>query len=66
MFIMKLLNIVYLIYMNFMNTYLYFIDNRLLDSNSSLQIQCNKLGNDVHHLRLANAGLEKASEARLI
>ena len=31
-----------------------------------LQLQCIKLEKDVHHLRLANAGLEKASEARLV
>ncbi|CAF0804071.1 unnamed protein product [Adineta ricciae] len=37
--------------------------NRILENNAVLQIQCNKLQTDVHHLRLANAGLEKASEA---
>ncbi|CAF5037167.1 unnamed protein product, partial [Rotaria magnacalcarata] len=37
--------------------------NRLLDSNTNLQIRCVKFENDVNHLRLANAGLEKASEA---
>ncbi|CAF3392146.1 unnamed protein product [Rotaria sp. Silwood2] len=37
--------------------------NRLLDNNTTLQIQCVKLENNVNHLRLANAGLEKASEA---
>ncbi|CAF1168435.1 unnamed protein product [Rotaria sordida] len=36
--------------------------NRLSDNNVALQIQCVKLENDVNHLRLANAGLEKASE----
>ncbi|CAF1575256.1 unnamed protein product [Rotaria sp. Silwood1] len=37
--------------------------NRLLENNATLQIQCIKLENDVNHLRLSNAGLEKASEA---
>jgi hypothetical protein len=35
-----------------------------LENNAVLQIQCVKLEKDVHHLRLSNAGLEKASEAR--
>ncbi|UJR27539.1 hypothetical protein I4U23_008821 [Adineta vaga] len=37
--------------------------NRILENNAILQIQCTKLQTDVQHLRLANAGLEKASEA---
>jgi hypothetical protein len=37
-----------------------------LENNGILQIQCTKLEKDVNHLRLANAGLEKASEARLV
>ncbi|CAF0868683.1 unnamed protein product [Adineta steineri] len=37
--------------------------NRILENNSILQIQCTKLVTDVNYLRLANAGLEKASEA---
>ena len=40
------------------------LDNRVLENNAILQVQCNKLTTDVQHLRLANAGLEKASEAR--
>lgn len=41
-----------------------FIDNHLLENNTNLQSQCTKLENDIQHLRLANAGLEKASVAR--
>jgi hypothetical protein len=37
-----------------------------VENNAGLQIRCIKLEKDVHHLRLANAGLEKASEARLV
>ena len=48
----------------FISVFLFKIDNRILENNAILQIQCNKLQTDVHHLRLANAGLEKASEAR--
>jgi len=40
------------------------IDNRILENNAILQIQCGKLEKDVNHLRLSNAGLERASEAR--
>lgn len=40
------------------------IDNRILENNATLQSHCIKLEEDVHHLRLNNAGLEKASEAR--
>lgn len=39
-------------------------DNRILDNNTTLQTQCAKLEKDVYQLRLANAGLEKASHAR--
>jgi hypothetical protein len=35
-----------------------------LENNGILQNQNIKLEHDVKHLRLANAGLEKASEAR--
>lgn len=37
------------------------LDNRLLENNTLLQIQCVKLEKDVHHLRLSNVGLERAS-----
>ncbi|CAF1165549.1 unnamed protein product [Adineta steineri] len=37
--------------------------NRLLDNHVFVQTRCAKLEKDVGHLRLANAGLEKASEA---
>lgn len=37
--------------------------NHLLETNIKLLNENNKLGQDVQHLRLANAGLEKASEA---
>lgn len=40
------------------------IDNKILDNNAILQVQCTKLEKDVNQLRLTNAGLEKASEAR--
>jgi len=40
------------------------LDNRLIEKNCSLQNQCRKFETDVNQLRLANAGLEKASEAR--
>ncbi len=42
------------------------IDNRILENNAILQIQYVKLEKDVNHLRLTNAGLERASEARYI
>jgi hypothetical protein len=35
-----------------------------LENNAILQIQCVKFEKNVNQLRLANAGLEKASEAR--
>jgi hypothetical protein len=37
-----------------------------VENNAVLQIQCAKFEKDVNHLRLANAGLERASEARLV
>ncbi|CAF4405874.1 unnamed protein product, partial [Adineta steineri] len=37
--------------------------NRLLDNHVFVQTRCAKLEKDVGRLRLANAGLEKASEA---
>jgi hypothetical protein len=37
-----------------------------LENNTTLQSQCFKFEKDVQHLRLANAGLEKASEARFV
>lgn len=40
------------------------LDNRILENNAILQIQCSKLEKDVNHLRLANSSLEKTSEAR--
>lgn len=49
-----------------MDIYSYFLDNRLLESNVSLHAQNTKLDHDVKHLRLANVGLEKASEARFV
>lgn len=39
------------------------IDNRILDNNVTLQMQCTKLGRDVNQLRLLNADLEKAAES---
>jgi hypothetical protein len=48
-----------------LNQSFFLLDNRLLENNSILQTQRNKLEKDVNHLRLANSGLEKASEARL-
>lgn len=44
--------------------FLNFLDNHLLETNLALQTQNAKLNHDVEHLRLANVGLEKASEAR--
>lgn len=44
--------------------YFVVIDNHLLETNIKLLNDNNKLEHDVQHLRLANAGLEKASEAR--
>ena len=43
--------------------FFYSIDNRLCESNTVLQNQCTKLDQDVNHLRVANASLEKASGA---
>ncbi len=63
---MELSNIVDYLEILLIFIYLYFIDNRLLEANSALQIQCIKFEKDIHHLRLANAGLEKASEARFV
>jgi hypothetical protein len=37
-----------------------------LENNTILQNQNIKLETEVKHLRLANAGLERASEARLV
>jgi hypothetical protein len=37
-----------------------------LENNAVLQIQNLKFEKDVQHLRLSNAGLERASEARLV
>ena len=39
-------------------------DQHVLESKLSLETQCIKLESSVQHLRLTNAGLEKASEAR--
>lgn len=40
------------------------IDARLLENNLVLKNQCQSFERNVSQLRLANAGLEKASEAR--
>lgn len=42
------------------------LDNKLIETNCLLQTQCRKFETDVNQLRLANAGLEKASVARYI
>jgi len=57
-----------LFFINYIHIYLFsiFIDNRLLENNTLLHSQCIKFEKDVQHLRLANAGLEKASEARFV
>lgn len=42
------------------------IDNRIWENNGILKAQCSKLEKDVNHLRLTNAGLEKASIVKYI
>ena len=42
------------------------IDNRILEGNAILKTQCVKLERDVNQLRLTNAGLERASQARYL
>ena len=45
---------------------LYSTDNRLCENNTLLQAQCAKLDKDVHHLRVTNASLQRASGARSV
>lgn len=57
---------VMMIWKSFSYSWFFPLDTHLWESRESLQQQCRKLEQDVNHLRMANAGLERASLNRLV